>query len=197
LTRYSQSGYTTSTPRSTQQMNPLQGPNQCDGPLLDVQVSKEETCLHGHDHPSRRREDCHSHLRQAPDTIPVHSSQLLSPTRSPDWPHLWPNPTDLPTMLPQQGHRQRTTLFHTHLLNRGYTSNELLPLFRKGSNHPIFYLSQTPEQRMQSRRLRSGSWINKYSSISPTAPKIPHLDLSKIFGKTWSTHRQARRTSTS
>ncbi len=51
--------------------------------------------------------------------------------------------------------------------------------------------------RMQSRRLRSGSWMNKYSCISPTTPKIPLLDSSKIFGKTWSACHQARRTSTS
>ncbi len=49
---------------------------------------------------------------------------------------------------------------------------------------------------MQSRRLRLGSRTNKYSSISPTTPKIPLLDSSKIFGETWSTRHQARRTST-
>jgi hypothetical protein len=39
------------------------------------------------------------------------------------------------------------SLLHTRLLNRGYTSNKLLPLFKKGINNAISYLSQTPEQR--------------------------------------------------
>jgi hypothetical protein len=67
------------------------------------------------------------------------------------------------------------SLFHTRLLNHGYTYNKLLPLFKKGINNAIFSLSQ----------LRPGSWTSKYSSISPTTPKISHLDLSKIFGETW------------
>jgi len=39
------------------------------------------------------------------------------------------------------------SLLHTCLLNCGYTSNKLLPLFKKGINNAISYLSQTPEQR--------------------------------------------------
>jgi hypothetical protein len=38
------------------------------------------------------------------------------------------------------------SLLHTRPLNCGYTSNKLLPLFKKGINNAIFYLSQTPEQ---------------------------------------------------
>jgi hypothetical protein len=50
-------------------------------------------------------------------------------------------------MLPQQRQKKELSLFHTRLLNLGYTSNKLLPLFEKGINNAIFYLYQTPEQR--------------------------------------------------
>ncbi len=50
-------------------------------------------------------------------------------------------------MLPQQGCQQRIlSLLHTRLLTRGYASNKLLPIFEKGINNAISYLSQTSEQ---------------------------------------------------
>ncbi len=42
---------------------------------------------------------------------------------------------------------RKLSQLHTRLLNHGYTSNKLLPLFEKGINNAISYLSQTPEQR--------------------------------------------------
>jgi hypothetical protein len=39
------------------------------------------------------------------------------------------------------------SLLHTHLLTHGYASNKLLPLFEKGINNAISYLTQTSEQR--------------------------------------------------
>jgi hypothetical protein len=88
------------------------------------------------------------------------------------------------------------SLLHTHLLTRGYASNKLLPLFEKGINNAISYLSQTSEQRDAIKKAKIGKSNNEYFSISPTTPKIPHLDSSKTFGKTYSTCHKARRTLT-
>jgi hypothetical protein len=48
------------------------------------------------------------------------------------------------------------SLLHTCLPNRGYTSNKLLPLFVKGINNAISYLSQTPEQWDAIKKAKTG-----------------------------------------
>ncbi len=48
------------------------------------------------------------------------------------------------------------SLLHTRLMNRGYTSNKLLPHFRKGVNNAISYLSQTPEQLDTIKKAKTG-----------------------------------------
>jgi hypothetical protein len=48
------------------------------------------------------------------------------------------------------------SLLHTCLPNRGYTSNKLLPLFEKGINNAISYLSQTPEQWDAIKKAKTG-----------------------------------------
>ena len=76
------------------------------------------------------------------------------------------------------------SLFHTRLLNRGYTTNKLIPFFKKGIKNAISYLSQTQEQWDAIKRPRSGNRMNESSSTSPTTPKIHHLDSSKTSGET-------------
>ncbi len=48
------------------------------------------------------------------------------------------------------------SLFHTRLQNHGYASKKLLPLFKKGINNAIFYLSQTQEQRDATKKAKIG-----------------------------------------
>jgi hypothetical protein len=54
------------------------------------------------------------------------------------------------------------SLLHTCLLSCGYTSNKLLPLFKKGIINAIFYLSQTPEQWdaiKKAKTVKSDKWL--------------------------------------
>jgi hypothetical protein len=48
------------------------------------------------------------------------------------------------------------SLFHTCLQNRVDASKKLLPLFEKGINNAIFYLSQTQEQRGAIKKAKIG-----------------------------------------
>ena len=76
------------------------------------------------------------------------------------------------------------SLFHMHLLQRGYTTNKLMPFFEKGINNALLYLSQTQGSGTQLRRPRSGNRTKESSSTSPTTPKIPHLDSYRTSGET-------------
>jgi hypothetical protein len=53
-------------------------------------------------------------------------------------------PSDLPTLLPKPRHQQGTLIILQHLQNCGYTSKKLLPLFNKGIDDAISYLSISP-----------------------------------------------------
>ncbi len=48
------------------------------------------------------------------------------------------------------------SLFYKRLLNRGYTSTKLLPLFKKGINNAISYLSLSPEQWEARKKAKVG-----------------------------------------
>ncbi len=85
------------------------------------------------------------------------------------------------------------SLYYKRLLNRGYTSTKLLPLFKKAL---ITWSPTYPSLRNNGkleRRPRLDGWMNKSSSTSPTTIRTRHQDSSKVFGKTWSSCCQAKK----
>jgi hypothetical protein len=109
----------------------------------------------------------------SPWPLPVHSSQLLSPTRSPNWPCPRPNPTDLPTMLHNTDINKELSLFHTRLLTCGHISKKLLPLFKEGINNAISNPSQTPEQRDAIKKAKVGKSEKTDLPPHPLPPPKP------------------------
>jgi hypothetical protein len=112
-------------------------PNQHNGPLLDVKVSKEETVL----------VDMTIQVIREKIVTPIYAKPLTLYQYNP--PNSWHPPGVLTGLIFGQILRiyqlcshskdidKELSLSHTHLLNRGYISNKLQPLFKKGSNHAI------------------------------------------------------------
>jgi hypothetical protein len=65
------------------------------------------------------------------------------------------------------------SLFHTRLQNCGYASKKLLPLFEKGINNAIFYLSQTQEQRDATKKAKIGKLDQGIFLHIPYHPQNP------------------------
>ena len=65
------------------------------------------------------------------------------------------------------------SLFHTRLLTRGYISKKLLPIFEKGINNAISYLSQTPEQRNANQEGQGWEVERKNLPPHPLPPPKP------------------------
>ena len=65
------------------------------------------------------------------------------------------------------------SLFHTRLLARGYISKKLLPIFEKGINNAISYLSQTPEQRNAIKKAKVGKSNERIFLHIPYHPQNP------------------------
>jgi hypothetical protein len=76
------------------------------------------------------------------------------------------------------------SIFYKCLLNRGYTSTKLLPLFKKAlTKRSPTYPSLRNNGKLE-RRPRLDGWMNESSSTSPTTFRTRHQDPSKVFGKT-------------
>jgi hypothetical protein len=65
------------------------------------------------------------------------------------------------------------SLLHTRLPTRGYASNKLLPLFEKGINNAISYLSQTSEQRHAIKKAKIGKSDERIFFHIPYHPQNP------------------------
>ncbi len=65
------------------------------------------------------------------------------------------------------------SLFHTRLLTRGNISKKLLPIFEKGINNAISYLSQTPEQRNAIKKAKVGKSNKRIFLHIPYHPQNP------------------------
>ncbi len=65
------------------------------------------------------------------------------------------------------------SLLHTSLLTHGYTSNKLLPLFEKGINNAISYLSQTSEQQDAIKKAKIGKSDKRIFFHIPYHPQNP------------------------
>ncbi len=65
------------------------------------------------------------------------------------------------------------SLLHTCLLTRGYASKKLLPLFEKGINNAISYLSQTLEQRDAIKKAKIGKSDKRIFFHIPYHPQNP------------------------
>ena len=76
------------------------------------------------------------------------------------------------------------SLFHMHLLQRGYATNKLMPFFEKGINNTLLYLSQTQEQRDAVKKAKVRKSNERIFLHIPYHPKIPHLDSYRTSGKT-------------
>jgi hypothetical protein len=80
---------------------------------------------------------------------------------------------DLPTMLPKQGHQQGT-LHNSHAPSKPWIRiKKLLPLFEKGINNAIFYLSQTQEQRDAIKKAKIGKLDQGIFLHIPYHPQNP------------------------
>jgi hypothetical protein len=76
------------------------------------------------------------------------------------------------------------SLLHTRLLNCGYTSNKLLPLFEKGINNAVSYLSQTPEQWDAIKKAKTRKSNKKNIPSYPLPPPKPLIWIRpKSFAK--------------
>ncbi len=65
------------------------------------------------------------------------------------------------------------SLFYKHLLNRGYTSTNLLPLFKKGINNAISYLSHSLEQQEARKKAKVGQLDEQIFLHLPYHPQNP------------------------
>ncbi len=74
------------------------------------------------------------------------------------------------------------SLFHTCLQNHGYASKKLQPLFKKGINNAIFYLSQTQEQRDAIKKVKIGKLDQRIFLHIPYHPQNPS---SGFIQKNW------------
>ncbi len=68
---------------------------------------------------------------------------------------------------------KKLSLFYKRLLNRGYTSTKLLPLFKKGINNAISYLSLSPEQREARKKAKVGRLDERIFFHLPYHPQNP------------------------
>ena len=71
------------------------------------------------------------------------------------------------------------SLLHTRLLTRGYASNKLLPLVKKGINNAISYLSQTSEQRDAIKKAKIGKSNKRIFFHIPYHPQNPTADVAE------------------
>ena len=77
------------------------------------------------------------------------------------------------------------SLFYKRLLNRGYTSNKLLPILEKGINNAITYLSLSPEQREAKKKAKTGRLDQRIFLHLPYHPQNPS---SNFIQKLWRDH---------
>ncbi len=68
---------------------------------------------------------------------------------------------------------KEVSLLHTRLLTCGYASNKLLPLFEKGINNAISYLSQTSEQQDAIKKAKIGKSDEQIFFHIPYHPQNP------------------------
>jgi hypothetical protein len=80
---------------------------------------------------------------------------------------------DLPTCSHSKDIDKELSLFHTCLLTRGYASNKLLPLFKKGIHNAISYLSQTSEQQDAIKKAKIGKLDEQIFFHIPYHPQNP------------------------
>jgi len=65
------------------------------------------------------------------------------------------------------------SLFHMHLLQRGYATNKLMPLFEKGINNALLYLSQNQEQQDAVKKAKVGKSDERLFLHIPYHPQNP------------------------
>ncbi len=74
------------------------------------------------------------------------------------------------------------SIFHMHLLKRGYASNKLLSVFNKGIYNAISYLSPTQEQRDANKKAKVGKLEEQIFFHLPYHPQNP---LSSVIQSLW------------
>jgi hypothetical protein len=65
------------------------------------------------------------------------------------------------------------SLFYKHLLNRGYLTPKLIPLFEKGITNAISYLSLSPQQQELRAKIKAGKPDERISFHIPYHPQNP------------------------
>jgi hypothetical protein len=65
------------------------------------------------------------------------------------------------------------SLFYKRLLNRGYLTPKLMPLFKKGINNAILYLSLTPQQQELRAKTKMGKSDERILFHIPYHPQNP------------------------
>jgi hypothetical protein len=67
------------------------------------------------------------------------------------------------------------SLFYKRLLNRGYLTSKLIPLFEKSINSALLYLSLTPQQQELRAKTKMGKLDEKILFHIPYHPQSPPL----------------------